>query len=77
MGLCEFKGSLINIEHFRLVMTVFKTTDKKNHFMAGEMAQRHRGHIVFTKDLSQVPSTLSDNPSSDALRRKLKRKRLG
>lgn len=29
MGLCEFKGSLINIESFRLVKTVFKTTDKK------------------------------------------------
>lgn len=39
--------------------------------------QRHRGHIVFTKDLSQVPSTLSDSPSSDALRRRLKRKRPG
>lgn len=45
--------------------------------MTGEMAQWYRGYIVLTEDLSQVSSTVSDSPSSDASRRWLQRKRPG
>lgn len=55
---------------FRLVRTVFQTTEgKKNHLMAGGVAHWYRGYIVLPEDLSQVSSTVTDSPSSDALRR--------
>lgn len=63
---------------FRLVRTVFQTTEeKRNHLMAGEVARWYRGYIVLPEELSQISSTVSDSPSSDAFGRWSQSKRQG